>query len=474
MMRTYKLSELLAELNNTMPGSRLLGADVEIKNLCSDTRSIKAGDLFVALKGPNFNGHKFISQAKAKGAVAALVDEPIEFADDQDQLPLLMVSDVLIAFGKIAAFNRQAFKGLVTAITGSAGKTSVKSMMADLLSVKGPVLSTRGNLNNHIGAPITLLEINQQVNSAVIELGASGQGEIDYTAQLTQPDIAVITNVSGAHLEGFGSIKIIAETKGEIIDALPAEGVAVLNHDDVYFSQWQTRAGQRRVISFGQHSDSDVRAADVRCHENGCQFTLVVGEQQQIINLPLLGEHNVSNALAAAAVAVAAGIELKQIAEKLEQLTAVAGRMQWRTTASGVKILDDSYNASPASVKAAIDVIKIWQDKAWLVLGDMAELGTEAKHIHQEIGVYAKQAGIKNVVAVGNYCRHLVESFAQGGHWFAHQHDLINYLQKQVKQDHVVLIKGARSAAMDNVVSAMVNPTAGLKTDLINDGEGKC
>lgn len=465
MIREFNISELIDVLS-----ADLKGADVAVKNISTDTRNIQKGDLFVALKGHNFNGHKFLAQAKASGAVAAVVDELVE---DDGGLPLLCVADALIALGKIAAWNRQQFKGLVTAVTGSAGKTSVKSMMADVLSASGNVLATKGNLNNHIGAPLTLLELDEAVTNAVIELGASGQGEIDYTAQLTQPDIAVITNVSGAHLEGFGSIEIIAQTKGEIIDAVHDGGYVVLNHDDQFFAQWVERAKGRQVVSFGHHEDADVRAININCHENGCDFDVVVkanqeGDQQVSVKLPLLGEHNVMNALAAIGVGISAGIKLEVIAEKLASLSAVAGRMQWRESESGVRILDDSYNASPASVKAAIDVIKLWKDKAWLVLGDMAELGAESKHIHEEIGEYAKQEGLSNFVAVGKYCRYAVEAFGDGGHWFAHQADLIKFLQKTVQVDHVILVKGARSAAMDKVVTAMIEMPA-CSNSLVGD-----
>jgi UDP-N-acetylmuramoyl-tripeptide--D-alanyl-D-alanine ligase len=355
-------------------------------------------------------------------------------------------------------------------------------MASHMMKLLGPCWATPGNFNNHIGAPLTLLGLEQQHKAAVIELGASGEGEIAYTAQFAQPDAVIITNVSSAHLEGFGSIETIMRTKGEIIDSLGIDGCAVLNADDHFYADWVLRAGQRKVLSFGIKNYADVMAKNVICDQSGSRFDIVYqqqGSQPQSVacEIPLLGEHNVLNALSAIAAGLALGLELENISAQLSTLPMVDGRLQWVEGEGQVRILNDSYNASPASVKAAIDVLALWKKESWLVLGDMAELGADSVSIHAEMGEYAQQAGIENFVATGTACYHAVEAFKQkaldqeaakrSAHWFEQQSELLNYINENKQPDQVFLVKGSRSAGMDKIVTALsIKKEQALKSDV--------
>lgn len=432
-----------------------------IERVHTDTRTLKNGDLFVALQGDRFDGHDYLQLAADKGAVAALVSKQVVTDKNllaTSPLPLIVVADTLLGLGEISRWNRSNFNGQLLAITGSAGKTSVKTMAAHVLASQGDCLATKGNLNNHIGAPLTLMELNANHQFAVIELGASGLGEIAYTADFAQPDVAILTNVSGAHLEGFGSIENIALTKGEIIDATKADGTVILNRDDRFYSDWQSRAGERRVISFGLHDNADLYASDIECSPQGCKFVVHWQQQKSAAFIPLLGQHNVANALAVIAAAIAMRLEFTAIVEVLRGLPQVAGRLQTLAGVGGLSIIDDSYNASPASVKAAIDVLKLYPQKTCLVLGDMAELGDAFITTHQEIGYYARQAGIDQLIATGEGCQHAVEAFAENAHWLDNKDQLVEYIKNNIEPDQVALIKGSRSAGMDKVVKALLSP----------------
>jgi UDP-N-acetylmuramoyl-tripeptide--D-alanyl-D-alanine ligase len=478
MMASFTLAELAQGISADLTVLTDAEKKLTATKINTDTRAIKVGDVFLALRGENFDGHDYLAQAKASGAIAAVVDETYvtdlknklnlssalpsygALSGLDDSLPLLVVADTLLALGQAGLWNRIKFTGPVIAITGSAGKTSVKSMAAHMMGLVGECWSTPGNFNNHIGAPLTLLGLEPSHKAAVIELGASGEGEIAYSSQFTRPDVAIITNVSGAHLEGFGSIETIMRTKGEIIDSLSLDGCAVLNADDVFYADWVLRAGERKVISFGIEHYADVMAKNIICDELGSRFDLVYSDQVLPCAIPLLGRHNVLNALSVIAAGLALHIDILAIATQLKSMPAVAGRLQWVEGQDGVRILNDSYNASPASVKAAIDVLALWKEKAWLVLGDMAELGADSAAIHAEMGEYAKQQGISNMVATGTACRHAVEAFnkdsnIRNAHWFEQQLDLLNYINKNIQPNQVFLVKGSRSAGMDKVVSAL-------------------
>jgi len=474
MMSSFSLKELAQVISAIIKPLAIIenpdqqADEIQALRINTDTRTIQQGDIFLALRGDHFDGHDYLEQAQKSGAVAAIVDA--QYVAGKDSLPLLVVANTLQALGQASLWNRQKFTGSLIAITGSAGKTSVKSMASHMMTLLGDCWATPGNFNNHIGAPLTLLGIEPQHKAAVIELGASAEGEIAYTAQFAQPDVVIITNVSSAHLEGFGSIETIMRTKGEIIDSLAESGCAVLNADDVFYADWVVRAGQRQVISFGIENYADVMAKNIICDTRGSRFDVVyqsqnVKPQTVACEIPLLGQHNVLNALSAIAAGLALGLELEKIAAQFKTLPMVDGRLQWVDGEGQIRILNDSYNASPASVKAAIDVLALWKEKAWLVLGDMAELGDDSAAIHAEIGEYAQQKGIAHFVATGTACRDAVEAFTQtlaneevanrSAHWFKQQCELLNYINEHKQPGQVFLVKGSRSAGMDKVVTAL-------------------
>lgn len=424
---------------------------IVVSEPCTDTRKINAGDLYVALSGERFDGHDFVEQAMKAGAAAVLVERKISAS-----IAHIQVRNSLVALGTLAGANRDAFVGPIVAITGSAGKTSTKQLMHSVLSQQFNTLMTQGNLNNHIGAPLTLLSLKPEHQAAVIELGASGLGEIAYTAQWVKPLVGIITNAAEAHIQGFGSLEGVVQTKGELLDFIQDQGCAVLNRDDAHFYAWEERARKRglAIRSYGLHPDAFVRAEHLSCDLNGSRFQLCVGDENVAVSLPLLGEHNVRNALAVTAAALFLGLTLEQVSQGLNAAMAVAGRLQWLEGANGQRILDDAYNANPASVKAAIDVLKHAQN-SWLVLGEMAELGASELIMHTEVGRYAREQGIQHVMSVGECCKHTTEAFGSGAHWFASKEDLVRYLQQHTNHQDVILVKGSRSAGMDQVVAAL-------------------
>ncbi|NHN78199.1 UDP-N-acetylmuramoyl-tripeptide--D-alanyl-D-alanine ligase [Azotobacter chroococcum] len=441
----------LSEVANLLQGG-LAGGDVAFDSVGTDSRAICPGQLFVALAGPRFDGHAFLAEVAAKGAVAALVQRTMPEAG----LPQLQVADTRLALGQLGGFNRQAYSGPLAAVTGSSGKTTVKEMLASILRTRGPVLATRGNLNNDLGVPLTLLELAPEHVGAVIELGASRVGEIAYTVGLTRPQVAIITNAGTAHVGEFGGPARIVEAKGEILEGLPADGIAVLNRDDQAFATWQRRAGERRVLSFAlDDGDADFRARDIQPDARGCPaFTLQGPAGEARIQLNLLGRHNVANALAAAAAAHALGMPLVGIQVGLESLQPVKGRAVAQLAPSGMRVIDDSYNANPASMCAAIDILAGFSGRTVLALGDMGELGAWAEEGHRQVGAYA--AGkVDALYAVGPLMAHAVAAFGDNGWHFASQASLLEALRGEQHPNTTILIKGSRSAAMDKIVSAL-------------------
>jgi UDP-N-acetylmuramoyl-tripeptide--D-alanyl-D-alanine ligase len=428
------------------------GTNVPFQGVSTDTRTLQPGDLYVALAGERFDGHDFIEQAMEKGASAVLVSRA-----PAQHIPYLLVDDTTKALGKLALYNRRHFKNPVIAVTGSSGKTTVKEMISNILRQQGEVLFTRGNLNNHIGAPLTLLRLNQQ-DAAVIELGASGLGEIRYTGELACPDVGVITNAASAHLEGFGSLEGVVRTKGEMIDVVNETGSVILNADSPYFAEWRARAGQKKVLAFGVSEAADVRAVNLQVDDSGrYRFLLQTPKGEADVYLPVMGQHNVGNACAAAAACIAAGVELALVVSGLESFSGVSGRLVEKTGCNGAVIIDDTYNANPASLRAAIDVLVSRPGMRVLVLGDMAELGAESHRAHAEIGVYANSKGVDMLLAKGAYSRSAVDAFDNGGHWFATDDSLIKFLQSQLKPGVTALVKGSRSARMELVVQAVTH-----------------
>jgi UDP-N-acetylmuramoyl-tripeptide--D-alanyl-D-alanine ligase len=453
MLKPLLLSEVCADLQ-----ARVVGADVAFSAVSTDSRKIEAGQLFIALVGPNFDGHNYLAEVAAKGAVAALVQREVPGAP----LPQLLVADTRIALGQLGALNRAAFAKPLAAVTGSSGKTTVKEMLASILraGLSGPVLATRGNLNNDLGAPLTLLELASEHVGAVIELGANHIGEIAYTVGLTKPQVAIITNAGLAHVGEFGGPEKIVEAKGEILEGLSEQGVAVLNRDDKAFAIWQARAKGRRVLSFALHQAADLHVSELWRDARGCVgFALAGIAGAARIQLNLLGEHSVANALAAAAAAHALGVPLVGIKAGLESLQPVKGRAVAALATNGVRVIDDSYNANPLSMCAAVDILAAFSGRTVLVLGDMGELGEWAEQGHRDVGAHA--AGkVDALYAVGPLMAHAVAAFGANGRHFADQASLIEALRLE-SDGTTILIKGSRSAAMDKVVDALLDRASG-------------
>jgi len=439
----------------TAAGGALSGADAECAGVSIDTRSLKAGELFVAIPGARVDGHDFVGAAAAAGACAALVERPVDVT-----LPQILVQDARLALGRIGNAWRKALPVTVVGVTGSNGKTTAKEMVSAILGVHAPVLKTVGNLNNDLGVPLTLARLRPQHRYAVIEMGANHPGEIAYVAGLAAPQVALITNAGDAHLEGFGSRDGVARAKGEMIGALPADGVAVLNADDAYIGFWRGLAGERKVISFGFHETADVRGLTetVRVsHEADGFHTLfdsVIGGVRRQLALRLAGRHNVANALAAAAVATALGLPSEQIAAGLAQIEPVPGRMQPELAGNGALFINDTYNANPSSFSAALDVLLQLPGEPWIVLGAFGELGENSAALHAGLGEEARRAGVARLFATGPHAEQAVAAFGSHGRYFSEQSDLIRHLQETLDPKAVVLVKGSRAQRMERVIEA--------------------
>ncbi|MBD8475967.1 UDP-N-acetylmuramoyl-tripeptide--D-alanyl-D-alanine ligase [Pseudomonas sp. CFBP 8770] len=444
----------LSQLADALQG-HVRGADARFAGVSIDSRAIVAGDLFVALAGPRFDGHDYLDEVAAKGAVAALVQREVAGAT----LPQLVVADTRLALGQLGALNRAAFTRPVAAITGSSGKTTVKEMLASILRTQGEVLATRGNLNNDLGAPLTLLELAPQHTAAVIELGASRLGEIAYTVGLTRPQVALITNAGTAHVGEFGGPEKIVEAKGEILEGLGEGGTAVLNLDDKAFPIWQARAGQHAVLTFSlDNAEADFHSSARHSDARGCpSFTLHGPDGDVAVQLNLLGTHNVLNALAAAAAAHALGVTLAGIQAGLNAVQPVKGRTVAQLAVNGARVIDDTYNANPTSMCAAVDILAGFSGRTVLVLGDIGELGAWAEAGHRQVGEYAV-GKVDALYAVGPLMSHAVAVFGAQGRHFANQADLIAALGAEQGSTTTILIKGSRSAAMENIVAALCGP----------------
>jgi UDP-N-acetylmuramoyl-tripeptide--D-alanyl-D-alanine ligase len=439
----------LQQLQSVVGGT--LHGNANFSSVSTDTRSLRAGDLFVALQGPNFDGNLFVAQARSQGACAALVS-----AEVTAELPTLRVADTRVALGQLGAWNRAQSKAKVVALTGSQGKTTVKEMTAAILARRGKVLFTQGNLNNDIGAPLTLLQINAEHDFAVIELGANHKGEISYTTKLTRPDIALINNVAATHVEGFGSLQGVAEGKAELWQGLDAHGTAVVNLDDANVVA-RAPAGVRQVgISATGSAAASYRVSSVHTDGlAGSRFTLhtPVGNQDVEINVP--GLHNVANALAATALAMEAGASLQDVVHGLGVAHAAKGRLNVRKGRNGAVIIDDSYNASPSSFGAAIDVLANLSGIRVVVAGDMAELGADQDLAHRALGEYAASKGIEHFFGTGVLTAHAVTAFGSKGVHMTDRELLTLRLLELLAPNVSVLVKGSRSAGMERVVKQL-------------------
>lgn len=448
----------LAAAATKMNGT-LHGADQPFDGVSTDTRTLKRGELFVALQGPNFDGRDYLGQARDKGAAGAVVHALVE-GDGAGRLPQVVVADAKRALGLLGAAWREQLGTTVIGITGSNGKTTLKEMTAACLRTVAPTLATQGNLNNDIGMPLMLTRVEEQHRFAVIEMGANHPGEIAYLAALAKPNVVVITNAAAAHLEGFGSIDGVARAKGEILSVEPRPAIAILNADDRYFEYWSSLVQDVGLLTFGIDSPADVRAVNIEADASGSAFDLQVPGDETPVSLPLAGRHNVLNACAAAAVAVSVGIELGQVCRALESIAPVSGRLQPLAGPGGSTIYDDSYNANPPSTIAAAEFLASLPGESLLVLGDMAELGENAPRLHHEVGERAASAGIDRLYATGGLSHNTVQGFGKGATWFPSIEALVDALAQEMGPGTNVLVKGSRSSHMERVVDALREPRA--------------
>ena len=436
----------------------LHGSDGGFCGISTDTRTLSAGQLFFALRGPNYDGEEFIGRAAAARAAGAVACDAVN-----GQLPVIEVDNTRRALGALAADWRRRMPARVVGLTGSNGKTTLKELIASCLGMCEPTLATRGNLNNDIGVPLMLSEIETRHRFVVIEMGANHVGEIAYLTSLAAPHVVVITNAAPAHLEGFGSIEEVARAKGEILQGLTCPDWAILNADDRFFSYWK-KAAHSQVASFGFAEGADFRALDVSSTASGSTFTLaglqIPGAAKELrVSLPLAGKHNVAHACAAAAVASVLGVDGQLIKRGLEAATPVSGRLRPLRGIGGVSVYDDSYNANPASVMAAAQFIADCEGEGWLVLGDMRELGNDAQELHRAVGAEAKKAGVRRLFATGPLSRNTVEAFGENAAWFQDtdslSRELVAALERNRGVELNVLIKGSRSMRMEKVVDAL-------------------
>ncbi len=429
---------------------RLEGDDGDFAGATTDTRALSPGQAFFALRGPRFDAHDFLGEAGRLGAAVAVVER-----GDAGGLPLVHVDDSLAALGRAAAAWRRRFDIPVAAVTGSAGKTTVKEMLAAIAGQAGPVLATKGNLNNEIGLPLTLFRLSGEHRRVILEMGANHAGEIRRLTAIGAPDVGIVTMAGPAHLEGFGSIEGVARAKGELYQGLAPGATAVINADDDYAPLWREFAGDRPVITFG------TKDADVRCDEpvpDGAggqiiEMTGPFGALQVTLRLP--GRHNAVNALAAAAAAHALGHDRGEILRGLESVRPQPGRLQIRPGLGGSRILDDTYNANPQAVRAAVDYLVAIEGRPFLALGDMGELGPGAADMHADVGRYARQHGVLRLFTVGELSRHAAEAFGEGATVFDSPADLVAALAEAIDADVNLLVKGSRSMRMERVVEAL-------------------
>lgn len=430
-------------------GGVLHGADTQVARVTTDTRTLRPGDLFVALRGERFDGHDFVAAAAAAGAAGVVVDRALDIG-----IPQLRVADTLLALQQMAQAWRTRFNLPLVAVTGSNGKTTTKQLLAAVFARRGEVLATRGNLNNHIGLPLTLLELREAHRTAVIEMGANHAGEIALLTRLARPDVGVITQAGDAHLEGFGSRAGVARAKGELFEGLGPSGIAVINADDAYAPLWRDLA-QGRQIRFGIQADADVRARAVLHEQGATRFTLEIPGEVAQVHLPLPGEHNVMNALAAAACGVALGLDAQVIAAGLGRVESAQGRVVWKTTTQGAALIDDSYNANPTSMQAGLALLAQQPGRRWAVLGGMAELGAASAQLHEDCGRAARTLGLDRLLLLGDAGEHYARGWGVGAECFERLDDLVGVLAADAAVGVSLLVKGSRSAGMERVVAVL-------------------
>ncbi len=430
----------------SITNGQLIGEDLHVTGVSTDTRKLDEGVLFIALIGESFDPHKLIENDQAKKAAAVLVQREVKAS-----IPQILVKDCYKGLQDISAAWRKKFSIPVVGVTGSNGKTSVKELIKQILATQGNVLATQGNLNNHIGVPLTLCNLSTNNNYAVIEMGANHAGEIACLAKLAQPNIGVITNIGPAHLEGFGSIDGVARAKAELYANLNPSGIAVVNADDAYRDTWKDEIGDRMQISFGMEKPADVSGKQIA--DDLVEITTPMGEIR--VKPQITGMHAVLNILAATAVGLAIGVDLEDIKTGIENTQVVQGRLMCVTGLAGAKVLDDTYNANPASLAAALDVQAQDPGEHWLVLGDMGELGDESEFMHSKAGEIAKQFGVKRLFAYGELTKHSVKAFGAGAKHYASHAEIVAALQDELTKEICVLVKGSRAMQLEKIVAGI-------------------
>lgn len=434
----------------THANCRLIGQDVSFSGLTTDSRAVAAGNLFVAIAGERFDGHEYVENALREGAVAALVSRPVS------QCPVqLICDDTREALGQLASAWAQQCGAVVVGVTGSNGKTTIKSMLYEILSRVAPTLVNQGNFNNEIGMPLTMAAMSKRHRYAILEMGASQPGDIAYLAALGRPSVGIVSNASLAHTQGLGGVDDVAMEKGAMFAALSSEGVAIINADDDHYDTWCGLAGKARKLSFGFSADADIRC-EVGKRPGDVTLATPVGDIDIVLQVP--GRHNAMNAAAAAAAALALEVPAADIAAGLASFAGVPGRLQQFAGLRGLRLLDDTYNANPASLKAGISVLTEGEGTAWLVLGDMKELGDEAEVLHAQAGRKARDAGVDRVFAIGGLAGAAADAFGEGGVRFENKQALIAELKNLARSDITCLIKGSRSSKMEEVVQALKQP----------------
>ncbi|SFM57719.1 UDP-N-acetylmuramoyl-tripeptide--D-alanyl-D-alanine ligase [Nitrosomonas communis] len=439
------------------------GENVLFTGVSTDSRTIKHGELFVALSGERFDGHQFIASARDQGAVAALVERKIDIGQSLPGFGWLQVSDTRLSLGQLSNYWRTRFSLPLVAVTGSNGKTTVKEMIASIFCkavmanveendlASDRVLATIGNLNNDIGVPQMLLRLREQHAYAVIEMGMNHAGEIAYLTRLTHPTVAVITNAGAAHIEGLGTVEAVARAKGEIFEGLSDKGVAIINADDNHASLWRSLVKSRHIIDFSLNSPAQVTA----CYQSDSsenRWMLKLPEGSEEIRLQVPGQHNIYNALAAAATAVAVGIDKQTIAAGLQAFRGIQGRLQKKLGLHKAILIDDTYNANPESMRAALAVLANESGKKVLVLGDMGELGPNAADFHYQIGIEANHFGIDQLLTLGSLSKHAAVGFGRGARHFSSMDALLVEAEKLLDSNVNMLVKGSRFMQMERVI----------------------
>lgn len=448
-MISMELSQAASHINGT-----LLGKDTVFTGCSTDSRSDNIGKLFIAIEGDKFDGHEFINKAVENGAIGSIVSKDV----DGQSRPCVLVENTIQAMGELAAYWRSKFDIPLIAITGSNGKTTVKEMVFSVLSEESTVLSTKGNLNNHIGVPLTIFNLGDEHKYAVVEMGANHPGEISRLTKITKPTVATITTCAPSHLEGFGSVEGVANAKAEIYEGLQNGGTAVINIDEDYADLWKKCAGAHERITFSTERDADIYANSIEL-SGEClhyRFILYTPNGDTSVQLPVPGRHNVQNAVAAAACCYSVGIPLASIKNGLEGLRPVNNRLQLKVNTDGVNIYDDTYNANPKSLEVAMQTISEYPGRHWLVLGDMGELGRDTKTYHEEAGDKARALGFERLFAIGPNSYYAAEKFGSGGSHYSTIQELINSIRNGLTSNIRILVKGSRYMKMERVINALV------------------